>query len=1039
MSAPHECTLCGTPVPDAGTAYCSHCGASLREQARDTLALEHLRVALADRYPIERRLGEGGMATVYLARDAKHGRLVAIKVLRPELAGTIGPGRFGREIAVAAALQHPHILPLLDSGEVPGPGNEPAIFYYVMPYVRGESLRDRLDRELQLPLPDALGIAQEVAGALDYAHREGIVHRDIKPDNILLSEGHALVTDFGIARAVSAPADERLTQTGVAVGTPMYMSPEQASGEVAIDGRSDVYSLGCVLYEMLAGEPPFTGPTAQAVIAKRLSESAPQLRAVRDVPEHVDDVIRRALARSRADRFATAGELAAALADARATSTAPRSTTPRPAPTRLETRLRQRRAPLLLGAAALAVLLLLAGVWWSLGRTPPNAALSRVAVFPFAAHGGEGARELSGALPALLSTVLDGAGDLHAVDPSAVLAATGQGAGAAPDPDRARGLAERLGAGRYIIGDVVEGAPGRFTISATVYPPRPGAAQGARATVEATGQDQIFFMVNELAVRLITQLGVAESPRRLESVSTASALALNEFLRGSAELRAGDYAAAAVSFGRAVAADSLFALAWLRQAHALTFTETLERAEEPMRRAIALRTRLSERDQRLAEALGALILGSDAEAAAALYQKLVYDYPDDVESWFGRADLLLHFGPLWGLPMDSVTAVFQRVLALDPNHAEASVHLPWAAALNGRRGLADSAALAALAGDSTGYFAPGWRIFAAFARRDTAALARHVATESGMDDVQRLIVVNLAAAFGEPEPVAPLVHMLFTVPSRLPEVQAFGHAMSAWLALARGQARAAERELAAADTLDRGAMLEHRALLALAPFRSTPDSTLRGLHARVTDWSPAAVPASVSRNPWVVPHDALHVQLRLYLLGLLAARLGNGSEAATAAAALQRFDTTTVQGTVGRGLAYEIRGEPALLNGRPADGLAELERSQMRGHAAIWQRAYSSPFFSQSRERLLRARALAVMGRDAEALRWYRSVWMANVFDLAYVAPAALGEAEILERQGDRAGARERYRAFVELWRDADPELQPLVEQARHRLDALAP
>jgi len=269
--------------------------------------LERVRASLAGRYTIERELGRGGMATVYLARDLKHDRLVALKVLRPELAASLGADRFLREIQVTAHLTHPNILPLLDSGRA----NE--FLYYVTPYVEGESLRSRLERERQLPVDEAVRLAAAVAGALDYAHRHQIIHRDIKPENILLEDGQAVVADFGIARALHAAESAKLTETGVAVGTVAYMSPEQATGE-EFDGRSDIYSLGCVLYEMLAGEPPFTGPTAQVVTARRLAGSVPSLHAVRDsVPRQIEQAIGKALAKLPADRFATAAEFADAL------------------------------------------------------------------------------------------------------------------------------------------------------------------------------------------------------------------------------------------------------------------------------------------------------------------------------------------------------------------------------------------------------------------------------------------------------------------------------------------------------------------------------------------------------------------------------------------------------------------------------------------------------------------------------------------------------------------------------------------------------
>ncbi len=269
---------------------------------------DRLKAALADRYAIERELGSGGMATVYLAEDLKHERKVAVKVLRVELAVALGADRFLSEIKITAQLNHPRILPLLDSGEAD------RLLYYVMPYVEGETLRDRLNREGQLPIENAIQTTSEVADALSHAHSRDIVHRDIKPENIFLSAGQAVIGDFGIARAITAAGGERLTQTGMAVGTPAYMSPEQASGESRIDGRSDVYALGCVVYEMLAGAPPFTGTSAQAIMARHSLDPVPSLRTVRStIPEGLEQVILKALAKIPADRFASAVAFAEAL------------------------------------------------------------------------------------------------------------------------------------------------------------------------------------------------------------------------------------------------------------------------------------------------------------------------------------------------------------------------------------------------------------------------------------------------------------------------------------------------------------------------------------------------------------------------------------------------------------------------------------------------------------------------------------------------------------------------------------------------------
>ncbi len=270
--------------------------------------LESVKAALESRYSIERELGRGGMATVYLAEDFRHGRSVAVKVLHPELASALGSDRFLREIRLAARLNHPHILPLFDSGDAGG------FLFYVMPYIEGESLRDRMNREGQLTLEDSLHIGRAVAGALDYAHRNHIVHRDIKPENIMLNEGEPMVMDFGIAKAVTAAGSDTLTQTGMVIGTPAYVSPEQAAGEIEIDGRSDQYSLGCVLFEMMTGKRPFTGPTVQSVLTKRFTESVPPLSEMLEgVPNEIDRALSKALSRDAAARFTTSGEFARAL------------------------------------------------------------------------------------------------------------------------------------------------------------------------------------------------------------------------------------------------------------------------------------------------------------------------------------------------------------------------------------------------------------------------------------------------------------------------------------------------------------------------------------------------------------------------------------------------------------------------------------------------------------------------------------------------------------------------------------------------------
>ena len=316
-----------------------------------------LNAALAGHYIVDSELGRGGMALVYLARDVRHERFVALKTLRPEIALALGRERFLREIKLAARLQHPNILPVYDSGVVDG------MLFYVMPFVEGESLRERLQREPQLPLDDALQIAREVADALSYAHSHDVVHRDIKPENIMLSGGHAIVTDFGIARAVSAAGGDKLTETGLVIGTPAYMPPEQAAGTGQVDRRSDIYSLACVLYETLAGQPPFTGPTAQAIIARHSLDSVPRLKIVREaIPDALETVIERALEKVPADRYQTAAQFSNALTTASTGRISRVTGGRRPTPPRRPSW----RRPIPLASGGL--LLLAALVWFVLGR-----------------------------------------------------------------------------------------------------------------------------------------------------------------------------------------------------------------------------------------------------------------------------------------------------------------------------------------------------------------------------------------------------------------------------------------------------------------------------------------------------------------------------------------------------------------------------------------------------------------------------------------------------------------------------------------------
>ena len=474
-----------------------------------TDALSALSAALADRYRLERELGHGGMATVYLAQDLKHDRAVALKVLKPELAHALGPERFLREIQVTAQLDHPHILPLLDSGDAGG------FLYYVMPYVQGETLRTRLMREKQLPLDDALQIAAEVADALNYAHGQGIVHRDIKPENLLLAGRHVRVADFGIARAVTAAGGDSLTATGVAIGTPAYMSPEQAGGSKDVDGRSDLYSLGCVLYEMLAGHPPFTGGTAHEILARHSMDAVPSLAAARPtVPEGLERAIATALAKVPADRFSTAAQFADALARRGSSATVGAA--------------RSSRRVARLAVIAVGGMVTVGGAILMLRPSPkaPGYARTAIAVLPFQNLSAQGPHAyFAGGLHDELLTQLSKVAALKVISRTSVM-------GYESTKTPLRQIASELGVGSVVEGSVqIEGSRLRVNVQLI------DAATDAPVWAERYDRtlDDAFAIQSDVAQRIVAAVGAALSDaeqQRLAAVPTANAEAYRLYLQG---------------------------------------------------------------------------------------------------------------------------------------------------------------------------------------------------------------------------------------------------------------------------------------------------------------------------------------------------------------------------------------------------------------------------------------------------------------------------------------------------------------------------
>ncbi len=587
--------------------------------------LEGLSSALADRYRIDvgpdgqpEILGHGGMATVFLAHDLRHQRQVAIKVLHQELSAILGADRFITEIRVTAKLQHPHIVPLLDSGIVPAgaAGRPQARPYYVMPHVVGETLAERLVREKPLPVSEALRIVEQVASALDYAHANGIIHRDIKPSNILLSGGFALVVDFGLARAIDQSAEGAAsTVSGVAVGTPYYMSPEQARGDTELDGRSDTYSLGCVLYEMLAGTPPFTDLSPYKLLARHRAASVPSLRAVRpDLPRSIEQAVATALAKEPSDRFSTAGEFVAALTSGRV-------------------RVRvSRRVVLAAGAVALG-----AGVLWLVTRGP----------FRVVASGGDALDSLryfvvpseDANASALLQEGLERWTGISVVQRFQVDEALARRGGALPDAEGSRALARTLGAGRFVRVRVSPTGE-RSRVDAVLYESGRGTVVREASVMLGTHATDLDSAYGALADRLL--LGVGELGPAGDTMTGSRSLPARQMFReGQAALAEWDLARADSKFVSAQRLDPEYAAASLWLAQVRVWSRAPPGAwRSEIERAAAARAQLSPGDRDRADAMLTLSRG-DIPRACSLWEGITKRTPADFAAWYSLATCLV--------------------------------------------------------------------------------------------------------------------------------------------------------------------------------------------------------------------------------------------------------------------------------------------------------------------------------------------------------------------------------------------------------------
>jgi hypothetical protein len=625
---------------------------------------------LAERYAIDAELGRGGMAVVYRAHDRQHDRPVAVKVLREELASAIGTKRFLREIRIAAQLRHPHILPMYDAGEANG------VPFYVMPLITGGSLRERLNSGGAVPVDTAVRIAHAVASALEHAHQQNIIHRDIKPENLLLDGDEVLVADFGIARALGVADTKTLTETGIAIGTPAYMSPEQIAADRVIDGRSDIYSLACVTYEMLAGAPPFQGSSGVAIMARHTLDPVPPLHSVRpNLPAGLETAVARALAKVPADRYASAGQFAAAL-EAGA-KTRPRAS-----------RTRARKAALAAAVLLLTVTATAGGFALRRKALAPRLDASRIAVAPFDVLDSRLELWREGMVDVLAAN-LEGAGDLRTVPASQAI----RGWPGRADPVAARDLGHRTGAGVTLFGRVSAIGPDSARINATLLDVKSGESLGE---VEKRGAvDRMDGLLDSLTLGILRELGRTRAVglTRRASLGFRSLPGLKAYLSGEQFFRKSRWDSAVVWYDRARRLDSTSALALVRYSLARGFLGTQEDADamENMRRAAALNRGLSARDSLTVEVntgLGlslAALFGdptgkppwwTTASRMLDAAEELSRRHPDDPDAAYAVTEAFFHFGRATGrISFARTVEMLDAAIALDSGFTPNYEHL----------------------------------------------------------------------------------------------------------------------------------------------------------------------------------------------------------------------------------------------------------------------------------------------------------------------------------------------------------------------------
>jgi len=951
--------------------------------------LARLQAALGDTYRIEKELGGGGMSRLFLATEASLHRQVVIKLLPPEFTSEVSAARFKQEIELAAHLQHPNILPVLTAGA------RDDLLFYVMPFVPGESLRHRLTREGRLPVADAVRILHEIADALAQAHAEGVIHRDIKPENILLLGSHAVLTDFGVARALAeSRSGGRLTDTGLALGTPGYMSPEQAAGERHIDARADLYALAVVGYEMLAGFPPFAGPTAQAVIAAHLTATPKPLTDARpDTPPEVANAIARALAKDPNARLRTAAEFRDAIGAAH------------PGAARRPISKRVRVAAAVTGAIVLAAVAVLA----LRPRARPALDPNLVAVAPFDVLDPKLELWHEG-LVDVLSRNLDGAGPLRTVSPTVVVR---RWSGRA-DPTAAGDLGHRTGARLAVFGQLVATTADSVRLTATLFDVAAGRSVGEIELREASAR--MDRLADSATVALLRELGRTRpiGAVRLASLGSTSLPALKAFLRGEQFFRRTSWDSAVAYYQRAVTLDSTFALPLNRISTALGWQRL---GTDSLSRAYALRAGgfnhgLPPRESLLvvAESLEAVLYGYGADTAWMIHarrlhatlEQAVHRYPDDPEVWYTLGDARYHFW-LPGSTRQQRLEAFDRSIALDSAFAPAYLHpielaLAVGDSVAGRRYLASYLAL-----NPTDVDAEGLRLAARLFEPEQARLPE-VGRLLDAASAEGLFNAELPFRFWpDSAEVAVRLRRLFAA-GRHTSFGDFGDSVFRREYLARGLAYRGHLREAYRTTV----RLPPEGFAAFgfagwALLGGVPDDSAASVFRR---WLRARGPAGLALPWWAARGDTA---------SLHEFRVRADSVARTTPHAWQRARSRYLSDAAQAYLALARRD-----SGEALRRLTALPDTV----------PLTSPF-----EPLVRAQLLALRGRHQEA-----AALLDQDFP-AYLHPGEtlwrLERGRVNERLGRRDKAIPEYRFVADVWRHADPELQPYVDEAKAALKRL--